>query len=57
MAVSAADVERVARKYLNPDALQLVAVGDAVKIRSVLEKYGKVEVYDTNGAHVDPANP
>jgi predicted Zn-dependent peptidase len=50
MAVSAADVQRVARKYLNPDTLQLVAVGDATKIKTVLEKYGAVEVYDSNGA-------
>jgi zinc protease len=49
-AVSAADVQRVARKYLDPDTLQLVAVGDATKIKSVLEKYGAVEVYDANGA-------
>ena len=50
MAVTAEDVQRVARKYLNPDALQVVAVGDATKIKSILEKYGAVEVYDTNGA-------
>ena len=50
MAVSAEDVQRVARKYLNPETLQLVAVGDATKIKSVLEKYGAVEVYDSNGA-------
>jgi zinc protease len=50
MAVTAEEVQRVARKYLNPDTLQLVAVGDANKIKAVLEKYGTVEVYDTNGA-------
>ena len=50
MAVTADDVQRVARKYLNPDALQLVAVGDASKIKEPLEKYGAVEVFDTSGA-------
>jgi predicted Zn-dependent peptidase len=45
-------VQRVARKYISPDTLQLVAVGDATKIKAVLEKYGTVEVYDTNGAPV-----
>jgi len=51
-AVTADDVQRVARKYLNPDALQLVAVGDATKIKTILEKYGAVDVYDTTGASV-----
>ena len=49
MAVSADDVQRVARKYLNPDSLQVVAVGDADKIKPILEQYGKVEVFDANG--------
>jgi zinc protease len=50
MAVTADDVQRVARKYLNPDSLQVVAVGDARSIREPLEKYGTVEVFDTSGA-------
>lgn len=49
MAVTAADVMRVAKKYINPETLQIVAVGDASKIKSVMEKYGPVEVYDTDG--------
>lgn len=49
MGVTAADVKRVANKYLNPEAMQVVAVGDGSKIKSVLEKYGPVEVYDTEG--------
>ena len=50
MAITAADVQRVARQYLEPDALQVVVVGDASKIKPVLEKFGAVEVYDANGA-------
>lgn len=50
MAVSAADVQRVARKYLDPQAMQMVAVGDAAKIEAILARYGKVEVFDTNGS-------
>ena len=57
MAVSAADVRRVARKYLDPDNLQLVAVGDGDKIKAGLEKYGKVEVYDDAGRPVPAAIP
>jgi predicted Zn-dependent peptidase len=49
MAVTADDVQRVARKYLNPEALQIIAVGDASKIRTVLEKFGTVTVYDAEG--------
>jgi predicted Zn-dependent peptidase len=56
-AVTAEDVQRVARKYLNPDTLQLVAVGDASKIKSVLEKYGTVEIYDANGALIPAHKP
>ena len=53
-AVTATDVQRVARKYLDPDTLQIAAVGDAGKIKAVLEKYGAVEVYDSNGAPLPP---
>ncbi|MBD0373058.1 MAG: insulinase family protein [Pyrinomonadaceae bacterium] len=49
MAVTADDVQRVARKYLNPESLQIVAVGDASKIKTVLEKFGTVTVYDAEG--------
>jgi zinc protease len=52
MAVSAADVQRVARKYLNPENMQVVAVGDLSKIKSIMEKYGPVEVYDADGKKV-----
>jgi zinc protease len=48
-AVTAEDVQRVAKKYLNLDNIQIVAVGDAAKIKPVLEKYGKVTVYDVDG--------
>ena len=57
MAVTAADVQRVARKYLNLDAIQVVAVGDANKIKPTLEKYGKVEMFDTNGTPQGTAQP
>ena len=52
MAVSADEVQRVALKYLSPDAMQLVAVGDASKLKGVLAQYGAVEVYDEAGRPV-----
>jgi len=52
-AVTAEDVQRVAQKYLTLDNIQIVAVGDATKIKTVLEKYGKVTVYDVNGNVVE----
>jgi predicted Zn-dependent peptidase len=42
-AITAQDVRRVARKYYNPERLQIVAVGDAGSVRKTLEKYGSVE--------------
>ena len=60
-AVTAADVARVARKYVDPEHIQVVAVGEASKIKAVLEKFGPVEVYDTEGKPVvakpAPASP
>ena len=48
-AVTAEQVQRVARKYIVPDDLQIVAVGDAVKLKPVLDKYGAVQVFDISG--------
>ena len=50
-------VQEVAQKYVDLPHLQIVCVGDPKQpgndqkqtIRQVLEKYGSVEVYDTNG--------
>jgi zinc protease len=54
-AITAEQVQRVARKYIVPDDLQIVAVGDAAKLKPVLDKYGTVQVFDTNGQ--PKANP
>ena len=51
-AITAADVQKAAQKYLDMGHLQVVAVGDATKAREVLSKYGKVEVYDPEGKRV-----
>lgn len=46
-AITAADVQRVAKKYYDASKLQIIAVGDATELKKVLEKYGTVE---TQGA-------
>jgi predicted Zn-dependent peptidase len=54
-AITAADVQNAAKKYLDMSHLQVVAVGDAAKAREVLAKYGKVELYDAEGKPVTPS--
>ena len=48
-AVTAEDIQRVARKYWGPDRLQIVAVGDLAKVEPALKKLGAVKVYDAEG--------
>ena len=55
-AITAADVQKAAQKYLDLSHLQIVAVGDASKAREVLTKYGKVELYDVDGKPVAPSS-
>ena len=42
MAITAEDVERVAKKYVPYDNVQIIAVGDGAKIRDSLKKFGPV---------------
>ena len=42
MAITAADVQRAARKYVPYDNVQIIAVGDGDKIRESLKKFGPV---------------
>jgi len=42
MAITAADVARVAKKYVPYDNVQIIAVGDGAKIRDLLKKFGPV---------------
>lgn len=54
MAVTPADVQRVARKYLHPDRMTVVVVGDVERIRPGIEalNLGPVEVTDMYGSPV-----
>jgi predicted Zn-dependent peptidase len=49
MAVTSADVARVAKKYLSPGAVQIVAVADASKVKPMLEKWGSVAMFAADG--------
>jgi predicted Zn-dependent peptidase len=51
-AITAADVQRVAKKYWAADRLQVVAVGDAEKIEPALKKLGTVQAFDAEGKPV-----
>lgn len=51
-AITADDIQRVAKKYIDMKHLQVVAVGDASKIKSVLSTYGTVQVFDAEGKPV-----
>jgi predicted Zn-dependent peptidase len=43
MAVTAGEAQAVARKFADPSSALIVAVGDAARIRTGPEKFGKVE--------------
>ncbi len=45
-AVTPADVQRVARKYLGKNRIQLIAVGERSQIEEGLKKFGPVEIVD-----------
>lgn len=57
MAVTAEDVQRVAKQYVNPQTQQVVIVGDASKIKPILDKFGTVAVYNADGRVTSPAEP
>jgi zinc protease len=48
-AVTAADIQRVAKKYWAPERLQIVAVGDRAKVEPALKKLGEIRIFDADG--------
>ncbi|MGV8119168.1 MAG: hypothetical protein AB2L14_05315 [Candidatus Xenobiia bacterium LiM19] len=42
-AVTASDVERVAKQYLHPDEVITLVVGDSKRLRDQLKDYGEVK--------------
>jgi zinc protease len=56
-AVTVADVQRVAKKWLRPSELRIVVAGDRAKVEADLAKLGTVEVRDAYGDVGTPAPP
>jgi zinc protease len=52
MAITTADVQAMAKKYLDPSRVQIVAVGSSEGAARALRKLGPVEVYDAEGRKV-----
>ena len=49
-AVTTADIQAVAQKYVTPDKAAIVIVGDAAEITEQVKPYSEnIEVYDTEG--------
>jgi zinc protease len=51
-AVTAQQVQAAARKYLDPQRLQVVAVGDPARAGDALKKLGTVETFDADGKRI-----
>jgi predicted Zn-dependent peptidase len=45
-------VQRMARKYIDLDHLQIVVVGDAKQVGQAVAKYGNIEMFDADGKAV-----
>jgi zinc protease len=50
--VDADTVQRMAKKYIDLDHLQIVVVGDAKQVGDAVGKYGAVEMFDADGKSV-----
>jgi predicted Zn-dependent peptidase len=50
--VDADTVQRMAKKYIDLDHLQIVVVGDAKQVGEAVAKYGTVEMFDADGKAV-----
>ena len=56
-AVTLDDVEKAANKYITPDKLAIVIVGDAGEVLPQIKAYSKkIEVFDSEGKAVDAAS-
>jgi zinc protease len=52
MAITQDQVQAMAKKYLDPKRLQIIAVGDRAVAEEVLKKLGRLQVFDAEGKKV-----
>lgn len=57
MAITPAQIQSVAKKYLDAGKMQIIAVGDGKKVTDILKKFGPLDVYDVEGKKVNIAVP
>ena len=50
--VTATDVQKMAQKYLRPDHMVIVVVGDRTSVEASLRQIGEVELRDLDGAPI-----
>jgi predicted Zn-dependent peptidase len=55
-AVTTADVQNVARKYIRPEAANIVVVGNSDEVAKKLEQFGPVSMYDNYGRSMAPSS-
>ena len=52
MAITQDEVQAMAKKYLDPKKLQIIAVGDRAAAEAVLLKLGRLQVFDADGRKI-----
>ncbi len=49
MGITTTQIQTVAKKYLDPSKVHIIAVGDGKKVTDILKKFGPLDVYDVEG--------
>jgi zinc protease len=57
MAITPMQVQAMAKKYLDPSRVQIIAVGDGKKVTETLKKFGPLDVYDVEGKKITGVVP
>ncbi|HOJ04607.1 MAG TPA: pitrilysin family protein [Bacteroidota bacterium] len=57
MALTPERIQETAQRYLHPDTAAIVVSGRGQQLRNTLERFGAVQVYDTDGAIIPDVSP